>query len=93
MGLTEHATRYPYQLSVGCNSALPGACPGGRPEVLLLDEPFSAVDAITRETRLTYTIARMKALGLLQGKEPTLAHLVDHRPIMQALDTLDTVAQ
>jgi hypothetical protein len=35
----------------------------------------------------------MQSLGLLKDKEPALAQLVDRRPIMQALDTLGTVAQ
>ena len=62
-------------------------------EVVLAQNRAFPVNDGLEDQRLTYTIARMKSLGLLQGKEPTLAQLVDRRPIMQALDTLGTVAQ
>lgn len=60
--------------------------------VLAHNKAFPVNDGL-EEPRLAYTMTRMKALGLLKGQEPTLAQLVDRRPITQALDALGTVAQ
>jgi NitT/TauT family transport system substrate-binding protein len=62
-------------------------------EVLLVQNKVFPVNDGLEEQRLTYTMTKMKALGLLKEKEPTLAQLVDRRPIRQALDVLGTVAQ
>jgi hypothetical protein len=62
-------------------------------EVLLGQNRAFPVNDGLEDQRLTYTITRMKALGLLKGKEPALAQSVDRRPIMQALDTLGIGAQ
>jgi hypothetical protein len=62
-------------------------------EVVLVQNKAFPVNDGLEDQRLTYTITKMKALGLLKGKEPALTQLVDRRPIMQALDTLGTVAQ
>src|SRR6266446_987777 len=62
-------------------------------EVLLVQNKVFPVNDGLEDQRLIYTITRMKSLGLLKEKEPALEQLVDHRPIMQALDVLGPVAQ
>jgi NitT/TauT family transport system substrate-binding protein len=62
-------------------------------EVVLAQNRAFPVNDGLEDQRLTYTIARMQSLGLLKGKEPTLAQLVDRRPITRALAALGAVAQ
>jgi NitT/TauT family transport system substrate-binding protein len=62
-------------------------------EVLLgRDQVFPVNDGL-EQARLTYTISRMKALGLLRDKEPDLAQLVDRGPFTQVLGRLGTVSK
>jgi NitT/TauT family transport system substrate-binding protein len=60
-------------------------------EVLLVQNKVFPVDDGLEESRLTYTIARMKSLGLLKDKAPDLTKLVDREPFMQVLDKLGPV--
>jgi NitT/TauT family transport system substrate-binding protein len=53
---------------------------------------FPVNDGI-EEKRLTYTISRMKSLGLLKGKEPELNQLVDRKPISLALEKVGKASE
>jgi hypothetical protein len=62
-------------------------------EVLLVSNQVFPINDGLEEARLTYTVSKMKALGLLRDKAPDLAQLVDRGPLMQVLDKLGTVSK
>jgi NitT/TauT family transport system substrate-binding protein len=62
-------------------------------EVLLVSNQVFPVNDGLEQARLTYTLAKMKALGLLKEKAPDLAQLVDREPLTQVLGKLGTVSR
>ena len=65
VGLTAHAERYPAQLSGGMQQRLQIArCLAQEPSILLMDEPFGALDAITRHGLQDEVAALVAATGV-----------------------------
>jgi len=84
VGLSEFAGRYPHQLSGGMKQRVAIArALVNRPSMLLMDEPFGALDAITRET-MQDEFLRLAKL------EPKLIVFVTHS-VLEAVFLADRV--
>jgi NitT/TauT family transport system ATP-binding protein len=85
MHLTDYADQYPYQLSGGMQQRVGIArALAVEPEVLLMDEPFSALDALTREE------LHVELLTLWENQDRLTALMVTH-DIDEAILLADTV--
>jgi NitT/TauT family transport system ATP-binding protein len=65
VGLQAHATKFPVQLSGGMQQRVQIArCLAQQPELLMMDEPFGALDAMTRESLQDEVSRLVRATGL-----------------------------
>jgi ABC-type nitrate/sulfonate/bicarbonate transport system ATPase subunit len=72
VGLSEFSGRYPHELSGGMKQRVAIArALANRPSILLMDEPFGALDAMTRETM-------QDELRVVTEREPKLIIFVTH---------------
>jgi NitT/TauT family transport system substrate-binding protein len=62
-------------------------------DVLLVNNKVFPLNDGLEQTRLSYTLSKMKTLGLLKDQAPDLTQLIDRGPLMQALGALGTVSQ
>jgi NitT/TauT family transport system ATP-binding protein len=90
VGLASFANKYPSQLSGGMRQRLALArALSVEPSILLMDEPFAAVDALTRE-KLQDELLRLLSERNAEGSSPLTAVLVTHE-VQEAVYLSDEV--